>query len=282
MTVPHWELLSRSVKGPGKKENQDRFDVVDAGDGTLVLAVADGHGSAAHARSDVGARFAVEAFLRHGRAFAERAREAGGLRQLYHDACDRVPRDIVRDWREEVLGHERAHPPEDAHQADALLPYGTTLLGAVLAPDLLVAWQLGDGDLMLVEADGSVSAPLAPLEPELGDETESLCSRQARELVRVHWAPVADPERLPRMLLLATDGLSKSFAADDGFARFVGELSDRLEAEGAASIGEALPGWLERASRYSGDDTTLVAVWRPSHDGGASSDGPRNQETEEL
>ncbi|GGP37624.1 hypothetical protein GCM10010214_08410 [Streptomyces abikoensis] len=271
---PHWEILHESVRGPGKAHNQDWYDVDDTVDGTLVLAVADGHGSAAHARSGLGARYAVDVFLHRGREFAARARDSGDLRQLHRDACGRVPREIVRDWRDRVERHVRKEPLDGVPKGGELLAYGTTLLGAVLVPGLLVAWQLGDGDLMLVEADGRIRAPLAPAEPELGDETESLCGRQAWDLMRVHWAPVSDPARLPRLLTLSTDGLSKSFAAQDGFVQFVREVDERLAAEGAEPIREALPGWLNHAGSYSGDDTTAVAVWRRPDDAGPSEGGP--------
>ncbi|MEU2515675.1 PP2C family serine/threonine-protein phosphatase [Streptomyces syringium] len=268
MSVPHWEILRGSVQGPAKVRNQDWYETDAPADGTLVLAVADGHGSAAYTRSHLGARFAVDVFIRCGRAFAERARAPEDLRRLRHAAGHWLPREIVRDWQEEVRRHLGAYPPADAsddsadHSA-AFRPYGTTLLGAVLVPGLFAAWQLGDGDLMVVEADGSIGAPLAPAEPELGDETESLCAPRAWELMRVHWAPVADPDRMPRCVTLSTDGLSKSFAAQEGFIQFVRELGERLDTTGAEAIREALPGWLAHAGGYSGDDTTVVAAWRP-------------------
>ncbi|WP_308699096.1 PP2C family serine/threonine-protein phosphatase [Streptomyces morookaense] len=281
MSVPHWRIFRESVQGPGKAGNQDWYDAEGTAEGNLVLAVADGHGSAVHSRSGLGARFAVDIFMRCAREFAARAGETpGNLRQLRHDACRRVPREVVRDWQDEVHRHLKDHPLAGVTRGDELLPYGTTLLGAVCVPGLVVAWQLGDGDLMLVEADGTISAPLAPSEPELGDETESLCSRQAWDLMRVHWAPVSDPGRLPRLLMLSTDGLSKSFAAQDGFVRFVREVSERLAAEGPEAIGAALPGWLARASTYSGDDTTVAAVWRRPDDPDPSEDGSQDRETE--
>lgn len=264
MSVPHWEILSGSVQGPAKARNQDWYDTDAPADDTLVLAVADGHGSAAYTRSHLGARFAVDVFIRCGRAFAERARAPEDLRRLRHAAGHWLPREIVRDWQEEVRRHLRDHPSADASDdSKAFRPYGTTLLGAVLVPGLFAAWQLGDGDLMIVEADGSVGAPLAPAEPELGDETESLCAPRAWELMRVHWAPVADPDRMPRCVTLSTDGLSKSFAAQEGFVQFVRELGERLDTVGTDAIREALPGWLAHAGGYSGDDTTVVAAWRP-------------------
>ncbi|MCZ9339358.1 protein phosphatase 2C domain-containing protein, partial [Streptomyces sp. TRM76130] len=94
--------------------------------------------------------------------------------------------------------------------------YGTTLIGAVLTPWLFVAWQIGDGDLAVVAHDGTLERPLAPAEEALGDETDSLCGPRAWRQVRTHWAPVFEQARLPRLVVLSTDGLSKSFASADG------------------------------------------------------------------
>ncbi|MEV6397970.1 PP2C family serine/threonine-protein phosphatase [Streptomyces sp. NPDC051907] len=262
-----WDVLNGSVQGPAKPLNQDWSDTETTADGAVVLAVADGHGSAAHPLSHLGARYAVDVFKLCGTDFAARARQAagpgqgGGLRRLWADAHDRVPRELVRTWQDWVVKRHRAAPGEkQPPQPDLLRAYGTTLIGAVLTEGLFAAWQLGDGDLMVVDADGTVAQPLAPATPELGDETESMCSRQAWDLVRVHWAPVSDPARLPRLVALSTDGLSNSFAARDGFVRFVQEMDQRIAAEGPDAIGEALPAWLARAGSYSGDDTTAVVA----------------------
>lgn len=270
MSVPHheirdpdWDILSGSVQGPAKSLNQDWSDAETVPDGAVVLAVADGHGSAAHPLSHLGARYAVDVFKLCGADFAARARQAGGggLRRLWADAHDRVPRELVRTWQDWVVKRHRTEEGEPQPPAHELLrAYGTTLIGAVLTEGLFAAWQLGDGDLMVVDADGTVAQPLAPATPELGDETESMCSRQAWDLVRVHWAPVSDRARLPRLVALSTDGLSNSFAARDGFVRFVQEMDQRIAAEGPLAIREALPAWLARAGSYSGDDTTAVVA----------------------
>jgi len=47
-----------------KNVNQDRYGSIVFTDGSgIAVAVADGHGSAAHPRSDTGAQLAVDAFL---------------------------------------------------------------------------------------------------------------------------------------------------------------------------------------------------------------------------
>ncbi len=281
MSTPHWETFSESVQGINKKLNQDYGTAEGQGstEDPLVLAVADGHGAARHARSDVGARRAVALFAGHAREFAGFARSLvreesrGGLSRLMNYAQHDMPRRLVAAWQQDVLGHwDRMRkrsgagtPPPDTADAEKLLLYGTTLIGALLTPQLFVAWQLGDGELAVVERDGRIGFPLAPAETDLGDETESMCSHRAWSLMRVHWSPVVGPDRMPRLITLSTDGLSKSFASSEGFPRFMAGLDRRLVDEGAKEVRAVLPQWLRQAARHSGDDTTMAAGYRPPH-----------------
>ncbi|WP_225826366.1 PP2C family serine/threonine-protein phosphatase [Streptomyces naphthomycinicus] len=282
--VRRWETLADSVQGVGKRRNQDWYDCRGTGSGTdpLILAVADGHGSAVHARSAVGARFAVDRFLELAAAFGRAAldcHEPGRLVRLMTYARDDFPRALVHEWRREALGHWDRHRPvveeaaREPRPEEKLVLYGTTLIGAVLTPWLFVAWQLGDGDLAVVEHDGALSRPLAPAVEELGDETESLCGREAWRAMRMHWAPLFEEARAPRLVVLSTDGLSKSFASADGYREFVMGLAGRLAEEGGAGVRKVLPEWLAQASRYSGDDTTLAAALRPG-EAPATADAP--------
>ncbi|MEU6665450.1 PP2C family serine/threonine-protein phosphatase [Streptomyces sp. NPDC046727] len=268
-----WETLAGTVQGVNKRRNQDWHECRGTGSAAdpLVLAVADGHGSAVHARSELGARFAVDRFVSlaaHFGRVAHDCHEPGRLARLMTYARDDFPRALVHEWRQAALGHWDRNRPvvEEAAREpgpeEKLVLYGTTLIGAVLTPWLFVAWQLGDGDLAVVEHDGTLIRPLAPAVEDLGDETESLCGREAWRSMRMHWAPVFEEARAPRLVVLSTDGLSKSFASADGYPEFVTGLSARLTEEGTTNVRDSLPTWLTQASHYSGDDTTLTAAVR--------------------
>ncbi|MFH8397884.1 protein phosphatase 2C domain-containing protein [Streptomyces anulatus] len=290
---PLWETFNHSVRGVNKQLNQDWCAAEGSGaeGDPLILSVADGHGSAVHARSNIGARCAVDLFTVQARTFAGLARAEGpdgahSLSWLMNYARNELPRQLVAAWQEKVLAHWDRYPEtvnpaaEPPRKGQKLLLYGATLVGAVLTPRMFAAWQLGDGELTVIDADGAITLPLAPVEADLGDETESLCSRQAWKMVRVHWAPVVAPDRAPRMIALSTDGLSKSFASDEGFAQFMTGFDQRLTKDGRTDgVRGALPGWLAEAARYSGDDTTLVAARRPgpiAADDGAAADERRS------
>ncbi|CAL9397473.1 hypothetical protein SUDANB145_01393 [Streptomyces sp. enrichment culture] len=274
LRVRPWETLGESVRGVGKRCNQDWYVCEGTGsaDDPLVLAVADGHGSPAYARSELGARFAVDRFTVLAAEFGRAARDPHGPgrpARLMTYARDDFPRALVREWRAAALGHWDRHRPvaddgaPEPGDDEKLRLYGTTLIGAVLTPWLLVAWQIGDGDLAVVAHDGTLERPLAPAEEALGDETDSLCGPRAWRQVRTYWAPVFEQARLPRLVVLSTDGLSKSFASADGYRTFVEDLQGRLAADGSAGVRHLLPEWLAHAARHSGDDTTLTAALRP-------------------
>jgi hypothetical protein len=259
-----WRLLCEGVKGSGKAYSQDRHLAFTAADGrAVVLAVADGHGSAPHFRSDLGARWATEEFAACARYFLSRVRgdaEDGpatlpARRTLARD----LPRALVRGWRRRVALHEASSP---AHGRPGEPPpfdvYGSTLLGAVLLPDLLVCWQLGDGDIVLVSGNGDLRAPLYAGQ-DLGDETESLCQPEAWQRARSHWQPLTGGGP-PPAVLLSTDGVSKSFADRAGFLGFARGVRERADEEGPERVQAKLADWLRHAATHSGDDATLVGA----------------------
>lgn len=105
-----WELLDGGVKGVAKKYSQDRGTALTTADGrAAVLTVADGHGSRAHFRSDLGARWAVEAFTSCARVYARevvrRGDDAANWPRLLAEART-LPQQVVHAWRRRVLMQE--------------------------------------------------------------------------------------------------------------------------------------------------------------------------------
>lgn len=259
-------MLRATVMGTNKVQNQDWSALEplapeDPANETVLLAVADGHGAKQHLRSDLGARFAVAAF-RHTAARYFGSARAEPVR--YDDTTLRQFREALSlQWRRYVVLHAANNPPGCAQAGKSiehvLKLYGTTLIGVIVAPHLCAAWQIGDGELCVVGADRRPRFPLAPETPDLGDETESLCSRDAAARFRV-WIS----QERPALVAASTDGLSKSFATHTGIDDFCAGLFDRLERGEAAAVRDNLPGWLRRAADHSGDDTTLCALYRPS------------------
>nr|WP_093831397.1 protein phosphatase 2C domain-containing protein [Streptomyces sp. SID4950] len=283
-----WELLEGAVKGAAKKYSQDRCAARRLADGrAVVLAVADGHGSAPHFRSDLGARWAVDAFLACAGEFARAAVDHDDPDRPDDDShwwetladlraeARRLPRLVTHRWLQRATLHDANAPahgrPWRGTEGPDLTAYGTTLVGAVLTRRLLVCWQLGDGDVVVLDAAGTPYTPLYT-GPDLGDETDSLCAPEAWHRARCHWQPLTSEG--PSGLLLSTDGLSKSFTDHQGFLDFAAGVHGRAHELGMPAVQNRLPEWLAHAAQFSGDDTTLVGAFEATGPAGPRCDEP--------
>lgn len=235
------------------KPCQDEAGACVIGD-VVAAAVADGHGTSVHA--DAGARMAVCEALATLIRFAQAMQlEAADVRAIQRYAQDPFRARLVRAWKDRVRA--------SAGSADApLADYGATLLTAVAAPDYLLVGQLGDGDVLLVDPDGSVEAPLPDDPASFGDETASLCLPGAEYAMRVRALPAPEAGAL---LLLATDGYGNSYESDADFRRIGPDYLDLIRRDGIDAVAARLPRYLDGVTtRGSGDDVALAMLYWPT------------------
>ncbi len=266
-------MLSASVVGAAHlradKPNQDAAASWCGGDGTVVLAVADGHGGEAYYRSDRGARFAVEEAVGACRDLADRlAPMAIRDGMAYGKLGQELAREVVRRWQRRVE-EDRDDEEEDAEVRSRRRPapggstraYGTTLIaGLAVGRELVLLLQCGDGDVLAVAGDGAVDRPLPADERSFGNETASLCLPEAWTEFR---SRLLDAGELPALLLLATDGYANSYAGDGEFREVARDLLLAVERDGGEAVAAALPAWLEETSAGgSGDDITVGLMVR--------------------
>ncbi|HZN35839.1 MAG TPA: PP2C family serine/threonine-protein phosphatase [Pirellulaceae bacterium] len=281
--VQPWWALSASVCGASHARtglpNQDAVKVVQDGGGLpAILAVSDGHGSAKCFRSHVGSQLAVDAAVAALDDFATGASEIPP-EQIQASAA-LLPGAIVRRWRAAVAEHHAANPIGESELAalepaaavsarqaldrgDPFLIYGATLVSALLGPTWLLCLQLGDGEILTVSRGAAeVMQPIAVDESLIANETTSLCERDAEQNFRLHFRMLGDST--PALLLLATDGYPNSFETPAGFRQVASDLLGILDQDGAESVAQALPGWLEESSRLgSGDDVSVAILYLP-------------------
>src|SRR5215203_6208715 len=111
----HWQVVGESVRGAVHERNglpnQDAICWLPAsGEGSsIVLAVADGHGSARYSRSHIGAGLAVESAAHLVQDFLNQA-DFDNLSLLKDAIEDWLPRALVRKWVEVVIDHSNADP----------------------------------------------------------------------------------------------------------------------------------------------------------------------------
>jgi hypothetical protein len=239
--------------------NQDAFAHEQEG-GWTFLAVADGHGSKRHYRSDRGAAFAVATALSLLRR-AAREVEAGGGGRVLATLAD----DLVAGWRERVEADIRLWPVPEPPGFESHAVYGSTCVAAALGPGSSLFLQIGDGDVLASRGAGVVDRVI-PLDPHLvGAGTYSLCQPDAvaRTHLRLFTAP--HPLSAPDFVMAGTDGLSKSYPRDEDFLAVARHFRDTLRTRPLGPFLTSLEPWLAECSgRGSRDDITVAFYAVPS------------------
>ena len=263
-----WQVVGQSVRGATHERNglpnQDAIRwLPSSGRGSsVVLAVADGHGSARYPRSHAGANIAVDVATKLIDDFLN---SQGDNLSLIKDATEEwLPRTLVRNWTEAVAENLKADPlsPDESASvgfADESVAYGATLLATAVTERFALYLQLGDGDILTVSDSGVVSRPLSKDERLLGNETTSLCAAEAWRDFRVSFQLLRQSH--PALILLSTDGYPNSFRDESGFLQVGSDLLAMIREHGLAKVNDSLGGWLRDSTHAgSGDDVTLGII----------------------
>lgn len=264
-----WHLLGHSQIGVthqrAGKSNQDAMKLSTAiGSATpspLIVAIADGHGSARYPRSQRGAELAVRCAIQLLAEMLESTSETTASHSFIKNTAEQqLPKKLFQRWVDEVTKDAQGDPPED-NDADTVRLYGTTLLAMAVTETFIIFLQIGDGDFRIVTDESQVNLPFVRDEMLLGNETYSLAQKEAWKHIRVHFQMIG--ERPPALIMLSTDGYSNSFVSPQDFDQVGTDLLAMLRQEGVTAIEAKLPEWLAQASSAgSGDDVTVVLVYR--------------------
>jgi serine/threonine protein phosphatase PrpC len=258
-----WRVLTESVRGASHHRNGlPNQDAVAFAQNPLVVAVADGHGSTRCTRSHLGAKFAVEAAIEMvQQVFNAPNLSLPQLRTL----SEGIPKAIHRCWQSKVDAYINDYLKiEDCLRIEAsienrYLLFGTTLLVACVLENCVLYWQIGDGDIVVIQADGTPATPIPHDERLLGNDTTSLCGKNPSQDFRVAFLPIIAP---PKAIFLVSDGYKNSFKEAEGFTKALIDIHGFIETEGANFVGTELAGWLNEASQSgSGDDISLAVIY---------------------
>jgi hypothetical protein len=283
MRRARWQGIGASVRGTAHVRvglpNQDAIGWTPACRNglPLVLAVADGHGSARCFRSDAGAALAVSCGKSVLHEFLTAHPMEMAPASLARAAEESLPKQLEQSWKEAVtaalaqgplstaaldrLEAEHGAAARATIEANPLIAYGTTLLLAAVAENFCVYAQLGDGDIVTLSDKGETRRPLPPDPRLIANETTSLCMEEAWREVRV--GIEAGNCASPALILVSTDGYANSYQNDEGFLKVAPDLLGLLRTHGLAAVGEHLGDWLDETSRDgSGDDITLGVICR--------------------
>jgi hypothetical protein len=260
-----WSVIAETVRGASHIRsglpNQDAVDVwqPDRPAASVALCVADGHGSQRSFRSDRGARFAVEVGLEVGAEFLQGTWDGLPLSEIRRQAEERLPQAVSSRWRAKV-DEDCDREPLPEGTPDAYLAYGSTVLVVLVSSTLFVYAQLGDGEILVVDATGRSRRPLSGDSRLIGNETTSLASPKPWREFRVAIEPAAVAR--PALVLVTTDGYPNSFKDDAGFLQAGADILALLRSDGPDAIKRDLPVWLRESSdEGSGDDVTVALLF---------------------
>ena len=251
------------------------------GQPVLVMTVADGHGSDKYDLSQFGSQFATEAAVEVLRKYNPEDKFYYFKKQTFSDKnmtltalkCD-FPNSILKNWREKVREHYMGNIENHAEgdragitdnlsndEKDIFKRYGTTLLVTLVVPAGIFFCQIGDGDIVVIDAEGNIEEPLPNPDELMGNETHSLTSSDSPRLWRI--TPYTTEK--PVLIIMGTDGLSNCFEKEQ-FHVFCQSLKRNIDEFGLEKVGQTLPDWLDDASQNgSGDDISIaVALINPT------------------
>lgn len=283
MVLTHASYYAGTSHLSSGKPVQDRAAALDIvyGEGAkaTALLLSDGHGSEQHFRSDIGARFAIEAAAealpyilevlpgRMGqtpvsRGPAESSCMTDADRTAPDPACESAMRMFFTRinilWARKVLDHwKECPPPEGASMlAGAARAYGCTLVGAVRTESLWMSFQLGDGACVALNGDCTEADPIPGDSRCRMSRTTSMCIHQARDFRYAYGRDI------PPALMICSDGLADCYETHKDLARrFLAQIVIDYASEGFKyvedEIAEVLP---EMSESITGDDMSL-ALW---------------------
>ena len=185
-----WKSVGASVIGSShikvSKPCQDSHGIQSIDENILLLAVADGLGSAEH--SEIGSRLAVDT------ALTTLAASLAGD-SIHIERCHNALQEAFSSARE-VL-EERA-----LTESMDIRDLGTTLICIVLSPECVACGQIGDGAVVIQQEDESLLLLSSPQRGEYANETVPLTTNNALEKVRY----TAEPLKV-KALAAISDGL---------------------------------------------------------------------------
>ncbi|HEY7422724.1 MAG TPA: PP2C family serine/threonine-protein phosphatase [Gemmataceae bacterium] len=248
-----WKLLCQSVPGvshetaglPCQDHSLGEWTQVD-GETVLLLACADGAGSAEHA--EVGAQIACEAIVRE-----MREAQGGGLR------ISDIDGELMMAWHRRVREQLNA---EADRRSSRLRDFACTLLAAVVGEQSAVFSQIGDGAIIRQEGD-AYRTVFWPQSGEYLNMTNFLTDEGFESRVEFHF----HSERVDELALL-TDGLQMlalRFADKSVHGPFFLPMFQVLRAaEPPSSLETPLRDFLTspQVNRRTDDDKTLILATR--------------------
>ncbi len=268
-------LYGKSVRGATHIKNglpcQDNLLIESTSEDISILAVADGHGSEKSPRSKKGSQVAVKVFrdtiAQYMVNYAKTPEDL--ITYLNRDGQLKFAQDICSRWQKVIRKayNSTKEKPPITRKADGTVNweevyrlYGTTLVGLMVAKTYIFGFQIGDGDMMLIDKDSIT--PVVETEKILGTETHSLSKTDAwKKAVSVVRRRDADANK-PYLYMLSSDGFVNSHASEEEYLKTCRDYYNMIGEHGFDKVCSNLGNWLSETSALGcGDDITVVLAY---------------------
>lgn len=261
--------LSEAVRGASHVESdtvcQDYADFKIT-DSYAVAAVADGHGSKKHFRSDFGSRAGVEVAIK---AVEEYCSDPEEFKRKFQDNPEhlirKIQKYIIKKWYDCINEHYKNNPVRQEEReklTDEELSaikiesiYGSTLLVSVLTDSFSFGMQLGDGSLVVIKQCGEAYMPIIDDESCPANLTSSLCNSNAIKMFNYFYS-----YEKPLAIILSTDGLYTSFSSRESFEEYNCLLASQLS-DTEVLKSRINKNFVRRTNAGSRDDISIAIVF---------------------
>lgn len=263
-------IYGESVKGASHVRNgvicQDSYKVVELSNDITIISAADGHGSEACPYSKTGSVIATNVFCSVMEELICNFESDLDAMPTYlnREGEIKIAQTIDAEWKRRVwkvhTNNKREKAVDESGSIDknsVYRQYGTTLIGMLITPKFIFAFQLGDGDILYV--DDTEVTPVIEGYKILGTETYSL-SKQAAWKSAISMVRIKDINaEKPYFYMLSTDGFANSFKSQEEFYKTCRDYYDIMETHGFETLSNNMKDWLVETSELGcGDDITVV------------------------
>lgn len=248
---------------------QDSYKQVQISENVALIAVADGHGSDSCPYSKSGSKIATNVFCKVIEGIYQNFSEDMDFLMTYlnREGEVKVAQAIDEEWKRRIWkahsDNKREKPVDENGNPDkeaVYKQYGTTLLGLMITPSFLFAFQLGDGDILYVNS--TEIQPVIEGDKILGTETHSLCKKDSwKKAISVIRNKDID-EDTPYLYLMSTDGFANSYRTQEDLYITCRDYYNLIKEHGFNAVTSNLKGWLSETSELGcGDDITVVMAY---------------------
>ena len=236
-----------------------------------IAVVSDGHGSENFPRSDRGSKFACAAAVEATREFISGIDEADLENINRIDACvEQLCKNILLRWNALVeedaynnpFSEDEVKKVKDKYRSDYLNginmvhAYGATIILAVITPKFFLAIRNGDGECVIVNAEGELEAPIPDNEKNEASFVTSLCDEDAIDDFRYYFA-----KEIPFAVYMGSDGIENSYVtAEDLFALYRNISLSAINNGGDYTKKEVESALQVITNRGSGDDVSIAGI----------------------